>query len=606
MQDIYHTYVSLLADIARLSGYSEIRGLSVSKQWCLLDAPQLEKTVLRHLELLGDGRLAHLNGNPSGTSRRCLYCDSACKPDRCSLVCGCTCLRKTEADVTRITPEPLKRLVAASLRRDATKLRLLRQVLLFCHKALITHDTKTTAAAIERYATVQTEVEAFASGLRGSSPLLLHEVTREVRSVLFRGQWGNIIPGHGPGASTTPKYRWKHWYESIERVFPYSDYMTLYHNRDHLGQLPDEVEGIPIEAKLHCVPKDVKGPRLIAVHPAEAIWIQQGLRRELERVISLQRDRRQGRVWPHGHIFFDDQSVNGKIALLSSTSLSYATIDMKDASDRLSESLIAELFGPYYKYFECCRAQTIRLPSGKILKLSSYAPMGNATVFPVQSLVFWAICVATLRCHCRARSPGAAYVFGDDILVPTKYVYDICRSLQSFGLVVNDVKSFATGHFRESCGVDAFYGVDVTPIRWKAEECPKSLVALQALSDMAMRLRIAGYDEAACTTYSILWKRFWQLTGKTLFFTNNVNHGGIAEYSPRLSLAMQDAVWHKAYQWYFTPVWIPKTMALSRPGCDWNHVLESLCSLERSGRANVQLRPFAEKVVLTTAWTRVE
>lgn len=605
MLSIYKTYESLLVDIANLSEYSEVRGLEINREWCLKEAPQLEKLVLRHLDLMGDGTLPPHMGNPSGTGRRCRVCDSACRPDDRSVVCSVACLRDSLAAIDRATPVPLKRLVAASL-RDAGKLRLLRQVLLFCNKAQVPYETATTIASIERYERVQSEVELLAKNLNSYSPVLLHEVKRQIMSVLYAGRWKDISPSHGPGASTTPKYRWKHWYASIEEVYPYSDYMCLYHNRDHLSQLPEVPSTDIIEAKLVCVPKDVKGPRLIAVHPAESIWIQQGVRRELERVIALSRSRRQGQVWPHGHIFFDDQSVNGQIAHLSSSSRKYATLDLSDASDRLSECLIRELFGPYYRYFECCRAQSIRLPSGKVLKLSSYAPMGNATVFPVQSLVFWAICVASLRIFSGLKNPGGAYVFGDDILVPAKHAYDVCRGLESFGLVVNGVKSFSTGSFRESCGVDAFKGDNVTPVRWRTEEYPKSLVALQALSNMAMRLRMAEYDTASCTAYAILRRRFRDLTGKRLFYSNNPNHGGIAEYTPRMSLALEDALWHRDYQWYYSPVWQLKTIPLSREVCDWNHILESVLSLERAGRASTLLRPTAERVALKLAWTRVE
>jgi hypothetical protein len=45
-----------------------------------------------------------------------------------------------------------------------------------------------------------------------------------------------------------------------------------------------------IEAKLIAVPKDSRGPRLICVHPAESIWIQQGCVaswNELSRSIEL-------------------------------------------------------------------------------------------------------------------------------------------------------------------------------------------------------------------------------------------------------------------------------------------------------------------------------
>jgi hypothetical protein len=43
----------------------------------------------------------------------------------------------------------------------------------------------------------------------------------------------------------------------------------------------------------------------------------------------------------------------------------------------------------------------------------------------------------------------------------------VTDALSSVGLVVNHDKSFVHGHFRESCGMDAFRGVQVTPIRFR-------------------------------------------------------------------------------------------------------------------------------------------
>jgi hypothetical protein len=56
------------------------------------------------------------------------------------------------------------------------------------------------------------------------------------------------------------------------------------------------------------------------------------------------------------------------------------------------------------------------------------------------------------------------YVYGDDIIVPVDEAPSICTALQSIGLKVNTAKSFWTGKFRESCGMDAYDGIDVTPV----------------------------------------------------------------------------------------------------------------------------------------------
>jgi hypothetical protein len=561
MHVIEHTYVSLLADVARLTRLSEIRGSYEGLQWCLNEAPKLEKLILGSIE-------------------------SGQKPD------------------LGLFPKWLRRLAAASV-EDAVSLRYLRQLLLFCYKAYVTHDNKTTEKTYEDFIRTNYTVGVFGNSLARSSPKLLDSARRQCQSVLYRFRERSLRPSHGPGAVTTSKERWSQLYSTIEYCYPFSDWYSLYYNMDHASCWDDMDHPAHISAKLIAVPKDSRGPRLICVHPAEAIWVQQGLRRELERAISLHRTSKG--PWPQGHIFFDDQSVNGRIALLSSRSRRYATIDMKEASDRISEPLVQILFGDKYKWFGCCRAQEFYIPrSNGTVKgwLNSYAPMGNATTFPVQSLVFWAICVASLQRQ-GFHQPGAVFVFGDDIVIPTECVEAVIDDLESFGLLVNRSKSFWRGAFRESCGVDAFNGVNVTPVRWKTTLDAEHLTGLQSLSDIAMRLRIAGYEEAAITTYHTLRLRFARRFGQQVFLTNNRDHGGIAEYSECGASVWRDAYWHRDLQWYHTPVWRLKDDLRKRVVHGWNHVLESVCSLERTGRSSVQARLASRRVGLDRGWTTI-
>jgi hypothetical protein len=197
-------------------------------------------------------------------------------------------------------------------------------------------------------------------------------------------------------------------------------------------------------------------------------------------------------------------------------------------------------------------------------------------------------------------------VFGDDIIVPSECAEFVIDDLESFGLLVNRTKSFWRGAFRESCGVDAYNGVDVTPVRWKTTLDAEHVQGLQSLSDMAMRLRMAGYEEAASMTYQTLRERFRSRYGRDLFLTNNPNHGGIAEFSFCDSLVFRDAYWHRDYQWYHSPVWRLELPEESLKHCDWNHVLESVCSLEHTGRSSIPSRLFSRRVRLNRGWIHVK
>ena len=562
MHAIQQTYRGLLADVSRLSGFSEIRGSDDDLHWGINCAPKLEKDVL---ECLTTGR---------------------------------------EIDLSRF-PKSLRNLTAASLKGDASMLRLLRQLLLFSYKAQVPHDNQKTEQAFIGFVTTNEQVGRFGNELSRLSPSLLRRVRSHVQSVLYKADWRGIIPSHGPGASTTPKEEWSRWYSTIESRYPYSDYFALYWSADSALDIETMTDD-HIKAKLIAVPKDSRGPRLICVHPAESIWIQQGLRRELERVISLQRYH--PGIWPRGHVHFDDQSVNGQLALSSSLDRKFATLDMKEASDRISEPLVQILFGDHYKWFGCCRAQkyyTPKMPFGTLEgDIHSYAPMGNATTFPVQSLVFWAICVASMQSR-GFHQADSVFVFGDDIIVPTEQARHIIDDLESFGLIVNKAKSFIDGSFRESCGIDAFNGSNVTPVRWKTTPDAERLSDMQSLSDLAMRLRLAGYEEAAIATYDTLRARLQSYSGRQLFITNNVNHGGIVEYSDLGSATWRDAYWHRDTQQFVSPVYRLQEHSIPRVLHGRNHVLESLCSLERTGRSNVPDRRVSRRVVLNRGWIPV-
>jgi hypothetical protein len=561
MNAIEHTYVSLLADVADLSGFSEIRGSYRGLHWCLNEAPKLEKQLLASIE-------------------------AGVKP----------CLD----DV----PEPLHRLYSAS-GESPMHLRLMRQLLLFSYKAYVTHDQSTTDRAIADFATANRDTGRVQLPLTGRLAYVLDRARGHCQSVLSRLNEKDILPHHGPGAVTTSKDVWRHWYPTIEERYPYSDYMCCYFNSDHASEL-DRADWVDeISAKLIAVPKDSRGPRLICVHPAESVWIQEGLWHELERVIAL--DRHWTAAIPRGKIRFRDQSVNGTIALLSSRSRRYATIDLKEASDRLSVKLVSHLFGDKYAWFDCCRARRFYTTEHSIGRLSgvvhSYAPMGNATTFPVQSLVFWSICVASMRSH-GFHQPEAAFVFGDDIAIPSVMAPKVCEDLESFGLRINRNKSFWSGFFRESCGVDAFKGINVTPVRWKTTLAAEHLTGLLSLSDIAMRLRIAGYEEAATTAYAILKRRLWRdHRVRGMSFTGNPNHGGFAEFTYNRRLVDRDAFWHRGSQVAATPVLrVQEVTDRKARNCGWNHVLESLTSLERQARGIVPVRHVSRRVRLERGW----
>jgi hypothetical protein len=129
--------------------------------------------------------------------------------------------------------------------------------------------------------------------------------------------------------------------------------------------------------------------------------------------------------------------------------------------------------------------------------------MGSALCFPVESMVFFTICIVG-RLAALSLLPTVSnikkvarrvYVYGDDLLVPSDEVPTVARALSAFALKVNDTKTFRTGMFRESCGMDAYNGVMVTPIyvRTMPPSDRRSSAELVSYVSLANQLYKAGW-----------------------------------------------------------------------------------------------------------------
>jgi hypothetical protein len=221
--------------------------------------------------------------------------------------------------------------------------------------------------------------------------------------------------------------------------------------------------------KVITVPKTLKSPRIIAIEPVCMQYTQQAIR-------SVLYERIEAHKYTAGHVNFTSQRVNQNLALSSSSTGQYGTIDLSDASDRVLWSLAMTMFAgnrDLHDAVNACRSTRAKLPDGRIIgPLVKFASMGSALCFPVESMYFYTICVlARLRFHnlpvshhSVQRVVDGLYVYGDDIVVPATEVETVLAYLEKYNCKVNIDKSFWTGKFRESCGVDAYDGQVVTPV----------------------------------------------------------------------------------------------------------------------------------------------
>lgn len=246
-------------------------------------------------------------------------------------------------------------------------------------------------------------------------------------------------------------------------------------------------------AKLITVPKNSSSRRTITIEPFLNQFLQGGLnvrlRQEIDRCPILSQC-----------LALTDQSQNQKLAMEGSQTGKWATLDLKSASDLLSVSLVRSVFRHHMSFLDMmleCRSTHVS-SDGVARQVSKFAGMGNALTFPTQSICFAVVALSAIL-HAQGKKPGYKNVkaaarhirvYGDDIIVDTAYASSVVIWLEAFGLKVNSRKSFLGGNFKESCGVDAFNGVDVTPLylRFRPDELsvdPNVIAGLVSTSNQA-------------------------------------------------------------------------------------------------------------------------
>jgi len=366
------------------------------------------------------------------------------------------------------SPDVISSLVAA-----------VRQICLSFKKVELPCTPARERAALENFIATEQSFELF------SLPREKREVYDFVSFMLWNRVMRSIrvdtlLPRHGPGAtaeriSGNQKFAWRRWHLRLEPYLPIIDSgLPLSCGELHVDN--SELELVELVSsdmeqpvRVTPVPKTLKGPRIIAIEPCCMQYAQQGIRRELYSRIESD--------WIlSGRINFRDQSINQSLAMSSSKDGLLATIDLKDASDRVPLDLALEMFRgnpDLLDFIEACRSTHAEMPDGRIIgPLNKFASMGSALCFPIEAMYFYTICV--IACLEEYNLPVSTenifkvsrcvYVYGDDIIVPSNVATAVLDRLREYNCKPNDHKTFYRGNFRESCGVDAYLGFPVTPV----------------------------------------------------------------------------------------------------------------------------------------------
>lgn len=313
--------------------------------------------------------------------------------------------------------------------------------------------------------------------------------------------YDGYMPSHGPGSVADAKCN------KLDKYYNLSlDDRTRYlYGEDHPSVLPFwHKQTFERVSKLVFVPKNITKLRSISMEPATLQYLQQGCMKSLYSYFKVQPLLR-------NILKLQDQHQNKSFAYTGSITNDYATIDLSHASDSVNWKMTKQVFKrvpKLLKWLVCTRSTHTQLPTGEVLALAKFAPMGSALCFPIESLIFAAIAklsVLLSREACADRDDLTGLrssirnitVYGDDIILPT-YAAKLCiEILESFGFSPNNEKSYLSGPFKESCGGNYFCGCDITPVKFHPEFSMNSVMgvspeAYSALSSYANLAYVRG------------------------------------------------------------------------------------------------------------------
>jgi len=358
-------------------------------------------------------------------------------------------------------------------------IRAVRQILLLCGKIeRPTSDSRQTKA-LRQFVEIDSQVPSrFPADMLNMFDKVAGIIVTSLGKDFVDPVTTGLVPRHGSGAvaEKTPRnsrYSFSSWPSRLGRTFPYDQFGVV--NASWIEELHSEIaprDETPVRVVL--VPKTMKTPRVISIEPAAMQWAQQGLMRwfyeNMPKSPFLKRT-----------IRFSSQDANKEAAREGSISGFNTTIDLSEASDRVSSALVWRAFRTHpllrQSIFDCrsTRASVPGIPG--TVKLRKFASMGSALCFPIEALIF-TIIIAASRIQSIGCRPDAAsvrkvlsdvLVYGDDIIVPVDCALSVMDWLEAFGLKVNRSKTYSGRNFRESCGGEYFRGHDVKIVRVRSD-----------------------------------------------------------------------------------------------------------------------------------------
>jgi len=449
----------------------------------------------------------------------------------------------------------------------------LRQITLMWSKVKLDVSKERQAAAIQRYMECESDVRNSDRNLGfGRTPFsqetgeedsararfialgshvfgrVFAYVDREIYS-------GNLHPKHGSGSTAdrllgNKKFELPYWSDRLEAVFPAWEYARA--NGRAFLESPVEYQdpGSETPVRVITVPKTMKTPRIIAMEPTHMQYMQQALLAAI--VEGISQDKLVSAL-----IGFGSQVPNQNLARKGSRYGTLATLDLSEASDRVSNQHVLGLLSRHSLTSEAVQATRSRKADVRghgVIRLAKFASMGSALCFPFEAMVFCTIVLMgierelgkPLNRKSIQRLVGQVRIYGDDIIVPVKYTSSVISMLETFGFKVNAGKSFWTGKFRESCGKDYYDGVDITVVRLR------SLLPTKHWSKEKSRTVRSVYELRNQLYKAGLWKAVRYLEDQLSdlkwpdpILADDSSGIGYVSFIPRCKCGLK---WHSGYQ----------------------------------------------------------
>lgn len=274
------------------------------------------------------------------------------------------------------------------------------------------------------------------------------------RSLGTAAKYKDFLPTH----ETAILASWLNWWP----IYEFWPGITERHAELLFEELGEEDTPHNVDQLMHynLVPKAFNKKRGVSMEPTSHMFMQ-------KMIFGLMDDYFNSH--PECHVHLHDQERNRRLCVEGSRHNTFATIDLSAASDSVTNTLVKYVLQDTLlgDALQLCRTPNALLThadgSTEVVELEKFAPMGSAVCFPVECLIFSAIVAVAQQ---RLGIDDKYCVYGDDIVCSTRAFDTVVDLLTQLNFRVNTDKSYGHGSdFTESCGMEAYKGFDVSPLR---------------------------------------------------------------------------------------------------------------------------------------------